>query len=100
MEALGIGFLFPTVYSSLKLIDAVTKFIGRAVARTPAAGSRYRQARFGFAGHVVYFLRVLDLDALQRVHWNINTWTDAEVNNWKQSQLSTYNAIAVAVRLS
>lgn len=60
-------------------------------------GYWYRKTRFGLAGQLLYVLHFIDTDALQQMHWNINTWTDEEIYTWKQSQLNTYNAITVAV---
>ena len=66
-----------------------------------SAGADYRMARFGFKrGLFLYVGRVIDTDALQQRHWDINTWTDEEVKSWKDAHLASCNAIAVAVRLT
>ena len=82
----------------VQFVDFTTKVVGRAAARTAAAGARYRRARFGIFGDVLYATAGVDTDALQELHWKINVWTDAEVMAWKGSHLATCNAIAVAVR--
>lgn len=94
MEALSV------VGTVVQFVDFATKVIGRAAALTAAAGVKYRRARFGIFGDVLYATGGVDTDALQELHWKINIWTDAEVMAWKGSHLATCNAIAVAVRKS
>jgi hypothetical protein len=84
----------------VQFVDFTIKVIGRAAALTAAAGVKYRRARFGIFGDVLYVTGGVDTDALQELHWKINIWTDAEVMAWKGSHLATCNAIAVAVRKS
>ena len=64
-----------------------------------AGGKSYRKERFGsLMGKFLYAFRLVDTDNLQRLHWDINTWTDEEVKSWKEAHLASCNAIAVAVR--
>ena len=64
----------------------------------PSAGFEYRQRRFGlWWGTFIWAFRLVDTDALQRRHWDLHAWSDTEVQQWKDSQLSSCNAIAVAV---
>lgn len=61
-------------------------------------GHQYREDRFGFfTGNLLYYLRIVDTEAIQTTHWNINCWSDEEVLRWKQSHIASCNAIAVAV---
>jgi hypothetical protein len=92
--------LLGLVSNVVQFADLATRVVGRAVALTAAAGVKYRRARFGIFGDVLYAAGWVDTDALQELHWNINIWTDAEVMAWKASHLATCNAIAVAVRKS
>lgn len=63
-----------------------------------SAGSQYRSARFDLIpGAFLYLGRIVDTDALQQYHWDINSWTDPEVLSWKTSHLASCNATAVAV---
>lgn len=63
-----------------------------------SSGAQYRSRRFGFVlGSFLYLGRIVNTDALQQNHWDINSWTDPEVLNWKASHLASCNAIAVAV---
>ena len=63
-----------------------------------AHGFQYRRQRFGlFWGTVLHLTKILDTDMLQQKHWDINSWSDAEVLNWKASHLASCNAISVAV---
>ena len=65
---------------------------------TTSFGVRYRHARFGhFWGRVVYLGKLIDTDALQQKHWDINRWKDQEVMDWKAAHLASCSAIAVAV---
>ncbi|KAK5069961.1 hypothetical protein LTR64_007858 [Lithohypha guttulata] len=84
------------VSQSFKAIVEIFSFSYLPILNAFKPGNLYRQNRFGYFGHFLYISRLVDTDALQDLHWNINTWTDEEVMAWKQSQLSTYNAIAVA----
>jgi hypothetical protein len=84
----------------VQFVDFATGVIGRAIALTAAAGVKYRRARFGIFGDVLYATGGVHTDALQELHRKINIWTDAEVMAWKGSHLATCNAIAVAVRKS
>ena len=64
----------------------------------PSAGFQYRQRRFGlWWGTFLWAFRLVDTDALQRRHWDLHAWSDKEVQQWKDSHLSSCNAIAVAV---
>lgn len=77
-------------------VESLVFLLGHVI----SAGGNYRRARFGaLGGKMLYFGRFIDTNALQLRHWNINTWTDEEVKNWKDSQLASFNAIAVAVRI-
>jgi hypothetical protein len=62
---------------------------------------KYAACRFGHWGTVgaiaAMLLPVVGDGDLQRSHWNINTWSDQEILDWKTSHLSQCNAIAVAV---
>ena len=72
--------------------------ISRGFITQSHAGRSYRHARFGVFGEFMYFLNLVDTDALQELHWNINVWTDEEILAWKASYLASCNAISVAVR--
>ena len=66
-----------------------------------SAGAAYRRARFGsILGTWLFLSGVINTDHLQQRHWDINSWTDPEVLNWKNAHLASCNAIAVAVRVS
>jgi hypothetical protein len=81
----------------MSMTDAVTSLL----LYITRAGGRYRIQRFGrLLGTALYAFRLVDTDALQRSHWDINFWTDAEVLAWKNSHIEACNAIAVAVRFS
>ena len=59
----------------------------------------YREARFGaFWGNFVYLTGIVDTDALQTLHWNINSWNEDEMIAWKNSFISSLNSVSVAVR--
>ena len=95
----SISLAVSLVVSVAQAADFARKVIGQGLTLAAAPGYEYRRTRFGTIGHLLYFSTVVDIDTLQEFHWNINTWTDEEVMTWKQSQLSTYSAIAVAVGL-
>lgn len=80
----------------------VTFFLGILTFKLfPSAGFKYRRLRFGFfLSTVIWACRLVDTDGLQKQHWNLNVWSDIEVQQWKDSQLASCNAIAVAVGLS
>lgn len=57
----------------------------------------YRKRRFGsFWGTALGYVPILDVGAIQRLHWNINTWTDKEVFAWKEAHIANCNAIVIA----
>ncbi|MCJ1280910.1 hypothetical protein MMC26_000227 [Xylographa opegraphella] len=56
----------------------------------------YHRARYGVTGIMIHWLSILDMDEVQRYHWDINRWKDEEVLAWKTGYLSTCSAIAVA----
>jgi hypothetical protein len=60
-------------------------------------GGNYRQQRFGSTGFLLQFLRLIDIQEVRNMHWNINTWKDEEVKEWKTSYMANCNAIGVAV---
>lgn len=92
METLGAAA------SAVAVVNLFFNTLRKAARIYTLLGYRYRHARFGwFGGYAVRCFRLVDAKALQEMHWNINTWTDEEVMNWKQSQLNVCNAIAVAV---
>ncbi|KAM0711586.1 hypothetical protein Q7P35_000952 [Cladosporium inversicolor] len=63
----------------------------------PSAGFQYRQKRFGpWWGTFIWTFRLVDTDALQKRHWDLHAWSDKEVQQWKDSHLSSCNAIAIA----
>lgn len=58
----------------------------------------YRRARFGRAGRPGrMFAAFVDVE---KVHWDINYWTDKEVLAWRDSYVSGCSAIAVAVSIA
>jgi hypothetical protein len=80
----------------LGLLEFSYKVITKSILFATSASAQYRRARFGVAGDILYFMRLVDTDALQEMHWNINLWTDKEVLAWRDSYLATYNAVSVA----
>ncbi|MCJ1288473.1 hypothetical protein MMC34_000001 [Xylographa carneopallida] len=87
----------------LVALSIVSKVIGiaypaieewRKLVLNPA--NEYRRARYGVAGILIHWLYILDMDEVQRYHWDINRWKDEEVLAWKTGYLSTCSAIAVA----
>lgn len=63
----------------------------------------YERARFSFWSCIVITLcqrELINTRDLQRLHWDLNTWKDEEVQQWKNSHLASCNSIAVAVRTS
>ena len=89
-----IGFLFVVA----QVVGVVSPVIEewRRLVFNPA--NEYRRARYGVTGIVIHWLFILDMDEVQRYHWDINRWKDEEVIAWKTGYLSTCSAIAVAVR--
>ena len=84
-------FLTDYVGLSLFTISLVIKIL-------TLSGVEYRNGRFGFVwGSFLYLGRIVNTDALQQNHWDINSWSDSEVLSWKASHLASCNAIAVAV---
>ncbi|MCJ1269108.1 hypothetical protein MMC22_008997 [Lobaria immixta] len=68
----------------------------RSSAPAPLRAS-YRSRRFGSIwGTFLFLVPIVNTDALQPNHWDINTWADPEVLGWKASHLASCNAIAVA----
>lgn len=64
------------------------------------AHREYEFARFGYWFCAVIVLchdRLINIRQLQRQHWDLNTWKDEEVQQWKNAHLASCNAIAVAV---
>jgi hypothetical protein len=51
-----------------QFVDFTTKVVGRAFAFTAAAGAKYRRARLGIFGDVLYATSCVDTDALQELH--------------------------------
>ena len=87
MEAIGIAS------SALSVVPLLIRIVVRT-------GHQYRSQRFGsYWGTILYLTGLIDTDALQQRHRDINFWTDEEVLAWKSSHLAFCNAIAVAVRL-
>lgn len=66
-------------FSLLALAGFSYKVITKSILFATSAGSQYRRARFGVAGDTLYFMRLVDTDRLQEMHWNINLWTNKEV---------------------
>lgn len=78
-----------------KAITVLAYFVLKAF---PSAGFEYRQRRFGlWWGTFIWAFRLVDTDALQKRHFDLHAWSDKEVQQWKDSHLSSCNAIAVAV---
>lgn len=84
------------LFSLLALAEFSYKVITKSILFATSTGSQYRRARFGVAGDILYFMRLVDTDRLQEMHWNINLWTDKEVLAWRDSYVATYNAVSVA----
>lgn len=56
---------------ALSLLDLAGfgyKVITKSILFVTWAGFRYRHARFGVAGGILYFMRVVDTDKLQEMH--------------------------------
>lgn len=84
------------VFGLLDLAGFGYNVITKSILFVTWAGFRYRRARFGVAGEILYFMRLVDTDKLQEMHWNINLWTDKEALAWRDSYVATYNAVLVA----
>jgi hypothetical protein len=85
--------------SQQKLPKIVLLLAVLAAKMFPSVSLEYRQIRFGlWKGELLRASRLIDSDALQQRHWDLNTWKDEEVQQWKDSHLASCNAISVAVR--
>jgi len=84
------------VWALLALAEFSYKVVTKSILFATSAGSQYRSARFGLAGDLLYFMRLVDTDRLQEMHWNINLWTDKEILAWRDSYVMTCNAVPVA----
>lgn len=85
-----ISTLATLLYTFRQLVKAFYNYL-------LAIGSKYRTARFGWLGVLLYWLPLFDTDGIQTMHWNINCWKDEEVMQWKSNYLSGCNAVSVAV---
>ena len=82
----------------LSLTAGVFGLAAFALQLVASSGYKYRSTRFGLLlGSSLTFTALVDTDALQQIHWDLNTWSDEEVLRWRDSQLASANAIAVAV---
>jgi hypothetical protein len=73
----------------------------KAYLKHKARPGEYEKARFSFWWCIVIALcrrQLVDTRDLKRLHWDLNTWKDEEVQQWKDSHLASCNSIAVAVR--
>ena len=83
---------------SVGLVLAVVPLVLAAANYLTSSGYKYRSNRFGrVLGTILYATDLLDTDAVQQMHWDLNAWSDEEVLRWRDSQLASANAIAVAV---
>lgn len=98
-EVVGLVLgIFPAVLQSFEVLGLVTGILPAVLRLVTSPGYQYRLRRFGFVwGTYLYLGGIVNTDALQQNHWNINSWTDPEVLQWKASHLASCNAIAVAV---
>ena len=85
------------VLSVARFSFQVFQTVSSAAVLALTAGWKYSRQRFGTKAYVLAFIPVVNFERLYDLHWNINVWTDEEVLSWRTSQMSTYNAIAVAV---
>ena len=84
--------------SGVELVLAVLPLAYAAGKYLTSSGYKYRSNRFGRElGTILYATDLLDTDAVQQMHWDLNAWSDEEVLRWRDSQLASANAIAVAV---
>jgi hypothetical protein len=58
---------------------------------------RYNHDRFGVIGRFLPWLGLINLPAVQRVHYNINCWSNDQVMAWKQSTIESCTTVAVVV---
>lgn len=75
----------------------------KTYAKRKATPGDYEQARFSFWWSIAITLcrrQLIDTRDLQRLHWDLNTWEDEEVQQWKNSHLASCNSIAVAVSVA
>jgi hypothetical protein len=91
--------VFGAVTATFAIVPFGYDVLAKAIAFATSVGSGYRHARFGLAGNILYFTRLVDTERLQEMHWNINHWTNAEVLAWRDSYVATCNAVAVAAAI-
>lgn len=58
---------------------------------------QYNHARFGVVGRFLPWLGLINLPSVQRVHYNINCWSNDQVMAWKQSTIESCTTVAVVV---
>jgi len=90
---MGLGRKFSAFVE--KIFEAFKAYVKKKV--TPGD---YELARFPFWWCIAITMcrgELVDTRGLQRLHWNLNTWKDEEVQQWKNSHLASCNSIAVAV---
>jgi hypothetical protein len=64
-----------------------------------APARAYRNRRFGLLARILYYISIFDADSIQELHRNINYWSTEDLRAWKDSYITSCNAISVAASL-
>jgi hypothetical protein len=83
----GIGALIGATYTSLSGPKENRKV------------GPYHRNRFGWIGRAFASVGLLDLKGIQKIHWDINYWTNEEVMAWRKSYISNCSSVTIAVSI-
>ena len=88
-----VGIEFATLLAFIgDVID-----LGQVLKRKFTEGREYRRRRFGsIRGELYHWLGLLNTEEIQRIHFNINLWSNDEACAWRDAYASRCSAICVA----